>query len=118
MSMWRIRITLSDDPRSQALLNDALAGQSVSQVRLTPAADTAEMTGDVVVELTHNEGLGELLSALHTISPQVLVSRADPAGAPSAQTETAAPRQVPRGRRLSLLRAGASAQNISQPGLR
>jgi hypothetical protein len=118
MSMWRIRITLSDDPRSHALLNDALAGQPVSQVKLTPAAGTAEVTGDVVVELTRNEGLGELLSALHTISPQVLVSRADPSGAPSARAETAVPRQVPRGRRLSLLRAGASAQDVSRPGLR
>jgi hypothetical protein len=117
MSKWRIRITLSDDPRSHALLNDALAGQPVSQVRLTPAADTAEMTGDVVVELTQSEGLGELLSALHTISPQVLVSRADPSGEPTARSETAVPGRRPPGRRLSLLRGGA-ARDISQPGLR
>ena len=117
MSMWRIRITLSDDPRSHALLNDALSGQPVSQVRLTPAAGTAEVTGDVVVELTHNEGLGELLSALHTISPQVLVRRADPSGEPAARSETAVPRRRPHGRRLGLLRGGA-ANDISQPGLR
>jgi hypothetical protein len=71
------------------------------------AADTAELTGDVVLELSHDDGLGALLSALHTISPQVFVARADPVNAAPAQPEAPVPRQVPRVRRLNLLRAGA-----------
>ena len=29
MSLWRIRIAMSDDPRSQELLTEALAGQRI-----------------------------------------------------------------------------------------
>ena len=77
MAMWRIRINLSDDPRSRARLTEVLARQQVSAVRLTPRAGTvAELSGDVVLELPRDEELGVMLSALHTISPQVFVSRA------------------------------------------
>ena len=117
MSMWRIRITLPGDPGSHALLNEALAGQPVSQVRLTPGgADTAELTGDVVLELRQDDGLGALLSALHTISPQVFVARADPVSAPPAGPEKTNPRQHLRVRRLSLLRAGAAHRLSHAPG--
>lgn len=77
MAMWRIRINLSDDPRSKARLNEVLSRQQVSAIRLTPRAGTdAELAGDVVLELPRDDELGEMLSALHTISPQVYVSRA------------------------------------------
>jgi hypothetical protein len=77
MAMWRIRINLSDDPRSRERLNEVLARQQVSAVRLTPRADNAaELSGDVVLELPRDDELGDMLSALHTISPQVFVSRA------------------------------------------
>ena len=77
MAMWRIRINLSDDPRSRARLADVLARQQVSAVRLTPRAGTeAELSGDVVLELPRDDELGDMLAALHTISPQVFVSRA------------------------------------------
>jgi hypothetical protein len=77
MAMWRIRINLSDDPRSRARLAEVLAQQQVSAVRLTPRAGTeAELSGDVVLELPRDAELGDMLSALHTISPQVFVSRA------------------------------------------
>jgi hypothetical protein len=59
MSLWSIRITMSDDPNSQALL-------------MSPR-DT-EITGDVIIELPRDDGLGTLLSELHMISPQVFVS--------------------------------------------
>ena len=82
MAMWRIRINLSDDPQSRARLTEVLARQQVSAVRLTPRAGTgAELSGDVVLELPRDEELGEMLSALHTISPQVFVSRAGHDGA-------------------------------------
>jgi hypothetical protein len=77
MAMWRIRINLSDDPRSRERLNEVLARQQVSAIRLTPRADNAaELAGDVVLELPRDDELGDMLSALHTISPQVFVSRA------------------------------------------
>ncbi|HEY2313130.1 MAG TPA: hypothetical protein VGH96_05920 [Streptosporangiaceae bacterium] len=77
MAMWRIRIYLSDDPRSRARLDEVLSRQQVSAIRLTPRAGTeAELSGDVVLELPHDDELGDMLTALHTISPQVFVSRA------------------------------------------
>jgi hypothetical protein len=77
MAMWRIRINLSDDPRSRARLAEVLARQQVSAIRLTPRAGTAaELSGDVVLELPRDDELGDMLAALHTISPQVFVSRA------------------------------------------
>ena len=77
MAMWRIRINLSDDPRSRARLDEVLSRHRVSAVLLTPRAGTqTELSGDVVLELPRDDELGDLLAALHTISPQVYVSRA------------------------------------------
>jgi hypothetical protein len=77
MTMWRIRINLSDDPRSRARLEEVLSRQRVSAVQLTPRAGTeTELSGDVVLELPCDDELGDTLTALHTISPQVYVSRA------------------------------------------
>ena len=75
MSLWRIRIAMSDDWRSQELLTEALAGQRVCS-RLMSPHDT-EMSADVIIELTDIDGLGTLLGELHMISPQVFVSSAD-----------------------------------------
>jgi hypothetical protein len=78
MPLWRIRITMSDDPHSRALLNQALAGQRVSELNFTPrAASETKVAGDVVLELPRDDDLGTMLSALHRISPQVFVSRVD-----------------------------------------
>jgi hypothetical protein len=78
MAMWRIRISLADDSRSRERLDEVLANQRVQAVRLTPRPGTdAELSGDVVLELPRDDALGEMLTALHTISPQVFVSRAD-----------------------------------------
>jgi hypothetical protein len=79
MAMWRIRINLSDDPRSRARLNEVLSRQQVTAIRLSPRADRgAELAGDVILELPRDDELGDMLTALHTISPQVYVSRANP----------------------------------------
>jgi len=75
---WTIRLTLSDDQRNRALLHEALADKPVSAVRLEPCgASKAEITGEVMVEFTVDDGLAALLEALHMISPQVFVARAD-----------------------------------------
>jgi hypothetical protein len=77
MAMWRIRINLSDDPRSRERLAEVLSRQQVSAIRLTPRAGAeAQLSGDLVLELPRDDELGEMLTALHSISPQVFVSRA------------------------------------------
>ncbi len=91
--MWRIRLTLSDDPRTHALFHEALSDQPVSVVRLIPgSAGTAEVTGEVMIALTEGEALGTLLGALHVISPQVFVTRADPPAPPATSSEFLASR--------------------------
>jgi hypothetical protein len=78
MAMWRIRINLADDHRSRERLDEVLASQRVQAIQLTPRQGAAaELSGDVVLELPRDDALGEMLAALHTISPQVFVSRAD-----------------------------------------
>jgi len=77
MAMWRIKINLSDDPQSRARLNEVLSRQHVTAIRLSPRPGTdAELAGDVVLALPRDDELGEMLTALHAISPQVYVSRA------------------------------------------
>ena len=66
---------MSDDPRSQELLTEALAGQRVC-ARLMSPRDT-QLTVDVIVEPADVDSLGALLGELHLISPQVFVSSAD-----------------------------------------
>jgi hypothetical protein len=77
MPLWRIRITLPDDPHSRALLDQALDGQRVTELNFTPRHADEQMAGDVVLELPRDDDLGTMLGALHRISPQVFVSRAD-----------------------------------------
>ena len=72
MSLWRIRIAMSDDRRSQELLAEALAGQRVCSRLTSPRG--AEITVDLIIELTDVNGLSALLGELHRISRQVFVS--------------------------------------------
>ena len=82
---WRIRLTLSDDQHSRELFHQALANKPVSVVRLEPCGvDKAEITGEVMVEFTPDDGLAVLLEALHMISPQVFVTRADRPASPAS----------------------------------
>ena len=72
MSLWRVRVTMSDDPASQELLTAALARQAISAQ--PSAAHESNSLGDVIIELPRDDRLGALLSDLHQISPQVFVS--------------------------------------------
>ena len=83
MPLWRIRMTLPDDPHSRALLDQALDGQRVTELNFTPRETDAQMAGDVILELPQDDDLGPMLGALHRISPQVFVSRADSDPAPA-----------------------------------
>jgi hypothetical protein len=89
MSMWRIRIAMSDDRRSQELLAQAVAGKHVYSRQVSPRG--TEITVDMIIELADVSGLGALLGELHAISSQVLVSSAEQPSVPSA---------VPRQRRV------------------
>jgi len=78
MPLWRIRIAVPDDPGSRSALNDVLAAQPAARLREVPGrAGRSAASGEIVVELPEDDGLVTVLSALHQISPQVFVSRAD-----------------------------------------
>ena len=72
MSLWRVRITMSDDPASEALLTAALARQRICPH--PPPAPESPSPGDVIIDLPRDDRLGALLNDLHQISPQVFVS--------------------------------------------
>lgn len=77
MATWRIRINVSDDAQTRARLDAVLGKQQVSAIQLTPRPGRESgLAGDVLLELPRDDELGEMLTALHTISPQVFVSRA------------------------------------------
>ncbi len=75
MSLWRIRVGMPDDWRSQEQLAQALAGKRVCSSLTSPRG--AGTTVDMIVELADVTGLGALLNELHAISRQVLVSSAE-----------------------------------------
>jgi hypothetical protein len=78
MHQWRIRIAVPDDPDGRSALNDVLASQPAARLRELPGQSArSATTGEIVVELPQDDGLVTVLSALHQISPQVFVSRAD-----------------------------------------
>jgi hypothetical protein len=77
VATWRIRITLSDDAQSRAALDEVLAGQQVSAINLAARNHgSTDVDAEVLLELPADETLGDLLSALHRISPHVLDSLA------------------------------------------
>jgi hypothetical protein len=76
MTLWRIRVAVPDDPVGRGALSSALEGQPVSGVRLLPGRPVNSTSSEFVVELPQDDGLTAVLSALHKISPQVFVSRA------------------------------------------
>jgi hypothetical protein len=76
MAQWRIRVIVPAAPDGRRVLKSALADVCVMQARLIPpTADTAETTGEVVVDLGEDDALHDLLRTLHEISPQVFISR-------------------------------------------
>ena len=86
MPLWRIRIAVPDSPASRSAVKEALATQPVSYLRVASDDEALSRSSEIVVELPQDESLTNVLSALHAISPQVFVSRADTPGAP-ARTE-------------------------------
>jgi hypothetical protein len=92
MTLWRIRVAVPDDAGSRGALTSALAGQPMSGLRVLPGtSETSAATSEIVVELPHDDRLATVLSALHEISPQVFVSRAE-MPVPESQPELELPR--------------------------
>jgi hypothetical protein len=97
MPLWRIRIAVPDSPASRSAVKQALATQPVSYLRVTPTSDeVSPATSEIVLELPQDEGLANVLSALHAISPQVFVSRANVPDAASGRRDLV-PEPAPRG---------------------
>ncbi len=96
MPLWRIRIAVPDSPASRSAVKQALATQPVSYLRLTSSDEVSPATSEIVIELPQDEGLANVLSALHAISPQVFVSRANGSDATSGRRDRV-PESAPRG---------------------
>lgn len=96
MPWWRIRIAVPDSPASRSAVKQALSAQSVSFLRLAPSEEASSSSSEIVIELPQDDGITNVLSALHAISPQVFVSRADANGAASDHSDRV-PEPTPRG---------------------
>lgn len=84
MSLWRIRLDVPADPRSQALLSAALADQLVwTQAPCSQDEDVSETGNDLIIDLPRDDRLGALLNDLHRISPHVFVSSVDQSPLPA-----------------------------------
>ncbi len=85
MAQWRIRVIMPDGPGGEQALRTALAQVPATELRPGPGAAAAgSPPGEVVVELSEEDVLPDLLRALHEISPQVFISRVTPGDAPAA----------------------------------
>jgi hypothetical protein len=93
MTLWRIRVAVPDNPGGRGALTRALEGQPVSGMRVLPGTPVDSTSSEFVVELPQDDGLTAVLSALHKISPQVFVSRAQ-----TPEPEMAAGPDRPRAR--------------------
>jgi hypothetical protein len=97
MPLWRIRIAVPDEPGSRSALDALLAAQPAARLREVPGRTARAATAsEIVVELPQDDDLVSVLSALHQISPQVFVSRAD-MQEPLSDPERVAPGSVQRG---------------------
>ena len=76
MTQWRIRVIVPDGPDGRQALSNALARVPATQLLTAPDfSDTAEPSGDVVVELGDEAALADLLRTLHEVSPRVFISK-------------------------------------------
>lgn len=111
MATWRIRITISDDAQSRAALDEVLTGQQVSAINLAARNHgSTDVDAEVLLELPPDESVGDLLSALHRISPQVLVSLA--ASGQAVPTASAAPLSLAAPAAPAASAAGLPAESV------
>jgi hypothetical protein len=100
MTQWRIRLAVPEADVGKRALRSALAQAPVTSVRLDPSGaevaeltdvEVNELTSEVIIELEKEEALGDLLRALHEISPQVFISRV---GSPEPEPDPDQPIRV------------------------
>jgi hypothetical protein len=77
MCVWRCRIDLEGEPPETAVLAASLEDCSARLLSISVERRHDTVTGELMVDLPHDEGVGAILSALHGISPRVLIGRAE-----------------------------------------
>jgi hypothetical protein len=117
MSLWRIRIAMSDDWRSQELLAEALAGRRVCSSLTSPRG--TETTVEMIIESADVNALSALLGELHAISRQVSVSSAEqPSVRPPARIAKVWPASSATGLPLELAEGSGVDVGYRPPGVR
>jgi hypothetical protein len=93
MCLWKFRIDIPGDPPDITIVTAVLARYPARLLNMSMERGCQQATGEFVVDLPHDEGVGPILSALHDISPRVLIGRekACVASRPAAAAGTAAP---------------------------
>ena len=94
MCLWRFRIDIPGDPPDITVVTSVLARYPARLLTMSMDAGCQSATGEFVVDLPHSEGVGPILSALHDISPTVLIGREKScvASRPSAASASAVTR--------------------------
>ena len=75
MCLWRFRIDIPGDPPDITVVTSVLARYPARLLTMSMDDGCQSATGEFVVDLPHSEGVGPILSALHDISPTVLIGR-------------------------------------------
>jgi ACT domain len=78
MPLYELRVDLPDDPGRLAALATVLAEHDVNILSLAVhGKDATTVTDDLVIDMRDVSLLGSLICALHEISPQMSITRAD-----------------------------------------
>ncbi len=93
MCLWKFRIDIPGDPPDITVVTAVLARYPARLLNMSMERGCQQATGEFVIDLPHDEGVGPILSVLHDISPRVLIGRekACLASRPAAATDAAAP---------------------------
>ena len=75
MCLWKFRIDIPGDPPDITVVTTVLARYPARLLNMSMDSGCKAATGEFVVDLPHGEGVGPILSALHDISPRVLIGR-------------------------------------------
>jgi hypothetical protein len=75
MCLWKFRIDIPGDPPDITIVTSVLARYPARLLNMSMDTGCHSATGEFVVDLPHGEGVGPILSALHDISPTVLIGR-------------------------------------------
>jgi hypothetical protein len=93
MCLWKFRIDIPGDPPDITIVTAVLARYPARLLNMSMERGCQQATGEFVIDLPHDEGVGPILSTLHDISPRVLIGRekACVASRPAAATDATAP---------------------------